>query len=219
MKKSKPMKHCIILGTRPEIIKMSSLIRELQDNGEDFIIIHSNQHYSKEMDAVFFEELELPKPKYNLNIGSGLHGAQTAKIIQGVEEILVDEKPDVVYVQGDTNTVLGGALAAAKLGIKVAHIEAGLRSYDRNMPEEINRIMTDHISDFLFSPTEAAAKILKSEGIDESKIFVVGNTIVDAVSQNIDIAKAKVDILNKLNIKEKEYFLLTLHRPGNVAVS
>lgn len=214
--KNANIRHCIILGTRPEIIKMSSLIRELKNNNYNFFIIHSNQHYSKEMDEVFFKELELPQPKYNLNIGSGNHGEQTAKIIKGVEDILLNEKPDIVYVQGDTNTVAGGAIAASKLGIKIAHIEAGLRSYDRMMPEEINRIITDHISDFLFVPTEKAAKALKEEGIDKDKIFIVGNTIVDAVFQNIELAKHKADILKKFNVKAGNYFLLTLHRPSNV---
>ena len=218
MNKLKTMKHCIIIGTRPEIIKMSPIIRELQAANESFFIIHSNQHYSKEMDAVFFDELELPTSKYNLNIGSGLHGAQTAKIIQGVEDILINERPDIVYVQGDTNTVLGGAIAAVKLGIKVAHIEAGLRSFDKRMPEEINRIITDHSSDFLFPPTEKAANILINEGIDRDNIFIVGNTIVDAVLHNIDLAKQKINILSKLNLDSKKYFLLTLHRPSNVDI-
>ena len=143
------MKIGIVVGTRPEIIKMAPVIRECKNRGIPYFIIHSNQHYSQEMDSIFFDELELPKPHYNLGVGSGLHSNQTGNILIKMEPILVDEKPDVVLVQGDTNTVLAGALAASKLGIKVGHIEAGLRSYDRTMPEETNRIMTDHISDFL----------------------------------------------------------------------
>ena len=144
------MKIAIILGTRPEIIKMSPIIRECINQNIDHFIIHSNQHYSENMDAIFFKELELEAPKYNLNVGSGLHGEMTSKILTGVENILLEEKPDWVLVQGDTNTVLAGALAASKLQIKVGHVEAGLRSYDRSMPEEINRIVTDHISNALF---------------------------------------------------------------------
>jgi UDP-N-acetylglucosamine 2-epimerase (non-hydrolysing) len=210
------MKIAIVLGTRPEIIKMSSLIREAGRRKLDFFIIHSNQHYSPEMDKIFFDELELPQPKYNLNVGSGSHAEMTAEILTGAEKILIDEKPDIIFVQGDTNTVMAAALAASKLGIKVAHIEAGLRSYDREMPEEVNRIVTDHISDYLFPPTEKSSEILEKEGIEKSKIFMVGNTVVDAVYQNLEIAENKVDILKHLGIKSGQYFLLTMHRPSNV---
>ena len=208
----------IILGTRPEIIKMSPVIRECEKRGLDYFILHTGQHYSYEMDRVFFEELELPQPKYNLDVGSGTHAEQTGKIMAGVEKILIKERPDVVLVQGDTNTVLAGALAATKLHIKVGHIEAGLRSYDRRMPEEINRVLTDHISDYLFAPTEKAKQNLLREGIDESKIFVTGNTIVDAVYQNLEIAERKVNVLKDLGLKSKEYFLVTAHRQENVDI-
>lgn len=201
-------KVCFILGTRPEIIKLSPVIRECVNQKIDHFIIHSNQHYSKNMDDVFFKELELEPPKFNLNVGSGLHGEMTAKILTGVEKILIDEKPDWVLVQGDTNTVMAGALAASKLHIKVGHVEAGLRSYDRDMPEEINRIIADHISDALFCPTQKQADILLNEGIDKSKIFVTGNTIVDAVQQNLKLIKT--------NNNFQKYFLLTTHRPSNV---
>jgi UDP-N-acetylglucosamine 2-epimerase (non-hydrolysing) len=210
------MKHAIILGTRPEIIKLSSLIRLLQKNQSDFYIIHSNQHYSKEMDEVFFDELELPKPKYNMEVGSLDHNEMIEQIRTKTEAILASDKPDIIYVQGDTNTALAGALAGANLNIKVAHIEAGLRSYDKTMPEENNRITIDHKAAYLFAPTQKAADILKDEAIDETKIHVVGNTIVDAVYENLSIAKEKIDILTDLNLKTKEYFLLTLHRPSNV---
>lgn len=211
------MKHCIILGTRPEIIKLSSLIRELQKRSLDFFIVHTNQHYTKEMDEVFFQELELPKPKYNLEIGSGSHGEQSGKMIIKIEEILKKEHPNHVYVQGDTNSVIAGVMAAAKeLSIRVSHIEAGLRSYDRTMPEEINRVIADHVSDYLFAPTEKEREILTREGIPGQRVFVVGNTIVDAVQQNIHLAVKKENILNRLGVKEKAYFLLTAHRPANV---
>jgi UDP-N-acetylglucosamine 2-epimerase (non-hydrolysing) len=204
------MKIAIILGTRPEIIKLSPIMRECQKQGLDFFILHTNQHYSDNMDKTFFEELHLPTPKYNLGIRESLHGQMIGKMIAGIETILMEEKPDWVLVQGDTNTVLSGAISANKLGIKVGHVEAGLRSYDRTMPEEINRILTDHISDALFCPTEAHATILKEEGIAKDKIFVTGNTIVDAINDNRNLA---TDIV--LNSPEK-YLLLTLHRPSNV---
>lgn len=207
------MKIAIILGTRPEIIKLSPVIRECQTKNIDFFIIHSNQHYSPEMDKIFFDELKLPQPKYHLNVGSGLHGEMTAKILTGAEKILLSEKPDVVLVQGDTNTVLAGALATSKLEIAVGHIEAGLRSYDRSMPEETNRILTDHISDFLFVPTVTQQEILLKEGIEIKKIHLVGNTIVDSVFQNLKIAESNK---NYSHYKSEKYFLLTMHRPSNV---
>jgi UDP-N-acetylglucosamine 2-epimerase (non-hydrolysing) len=210
------MKLTIVVGTRPEIIKMSPIIRECERRKQDYFILHTGQHYSYNMDQVFFEQLELPKPKYNLDVGSGSHALQTGKILMGIEEILLKEQPDVILVQGDTNTVLAAALAAAKLHIKVGHVEAGLRSYDRTMPEEINRVLTDHISDFCFTPTEKAKDILLSEGISSENIFVTGNTIVDAVYQNLDLARKKADVLERLGLKEKEYFLVTVHRQENV---
>jgi UDP-N-acetylglucosamine 2-epimerase (non-hydrolysing) len=168
------------------------------------------------MDKVFFEQLNLPDAKYNLDVGSGLHGKQTGKMLVGIEDILFKELPDVVLVQGDTNTVLAGALAAAKLGIKVGHIEAGLRSYDHNMPEEINRVLADHCSDFLFAPTETSKQILLKEGLDASKVFQVGNTVVDAAYQNLKIAQTKTDIFNQLGIEPKRFLLATSHRQENV---
>lgn len=207
------MKISIILGTRPEIIKLSPIIREFQKQQLDFFIVHTNQHYSENMDAVFFKELELPQPKYNLGVGSGLHGEMTSKMLMGIEKVLIKEKPDWVIVQGDTNTVLAGALAASKLQIKVGHVEAGLRSYDRTMPEEINRILTDHISDALFCPTQKQADIVKGEGINQENIHVTGNTIVDAVFQNLTLIE-KYPELN--HYKNENYFLLTSHRPSNV---
>ena len=206
----------IILGTRPEIIKMSPIIHLCQKRQLNFFILHTNQHYSRNLDKIFFEELELPQPKYNLNIGSGTHAEETGKMLIGIEKVLIREEPDIVLVEGDTNTVLAGALAAVKLGIKVGHIEAGLRSYFREMPEEINRILTDHCSDFLFAPTKKAKEILINEGIAGKKIFITGNTIVDATYQNLELAKRNSKILERLNLKKEKYFLLTIHRPENV---
>lgn len=210
------MKIAVILGTRPEIIKMSPIIRECEKRGLDYLTLHTGQHYSYEMDRIFFEELELPSPEYNLEVGSGSHAQQTGRIMAGVEEVLEEEMPDVVLVQGDTNTVLAGALAASKMHIKVGHVEAGLRSFDRRMPEEINRVVADHISDYLFAPTKTARENLLAEGIPEEKISVTGNTIVDSVYQNLEISKRKVNPLRDLGLKEKGYFLATTHRAENV---
>jgi UDP-N-acetylglucosamine 2-epimerase (non-hydrolysing) len=168
------------------------------------------------MDRVFFEQLELPEAKYNLEVGSGSHAEQTGKMLIGIEKVLLNEKPDVVLVEGDTNTVLAGALAACKLGVKVGHVEAGLRSYDRRMPEEINRTLADHCSDFLFAPTEKSKQILLHEGIAEEKIFVTGNTVVDAVFQNLEISKGKVNVLAVMGLVSGEFFVATVHRQENV---
>lgn len=211
------MRIAIVVGTRPEIIRMASIIRECEKGLKHFIL-HTGQHYSHNLDKIFFQELELPEAKYNLNVGSGSHAEETGKMLIGIEKVLRKEKPDVVLIEGDTNSVLAGALAASKLHIKIGHIEAGVRSYDRTMPEEINRIVTDHVSDYLFAPTEKAREILLKEGISKDKIFVTGNTIVDAVYQNLEIAQKKVDILNKLNLNSGEYFLVTAHRQENVDV-
>ena len=212
------MKIAIILGTRPEIIKMSPVIRECEKRELEYFILHTGQHYSYNLDKIFFSELELPAPKYNLDVGSGTHAEETGKMLIGMEKVLKEEKPNIILVEGDTNTVLAGALAASKLHVKVGHVEAGLRSYDRTMPEEINRVLADLVSDYLFAPTEKEKENLLREGIDKSKIFVTGNTIVDAVYQNLEIARGKVDILNKLNLNPEGYFLVTAHRQENVDV-
>ena len=220
------MKTCIILGTRPEIIKMSPVVRACEGLGLDYFMIHTGQHYSYNMDRVFFEQLELPDAKYNLDVGygSGRHGEQTGRMLAGIEEVLIKEEPDVVLVEGDTNTVLAGALAASKLGIRVGHVEAGLRSYDRRMPEEINRVVADHISDYLFAPTEQSRGILLGEGISDEKIFVTGNTVVDAVYQNLKIVNGRADwdenpesiFGTGLDLEPNGYFLATAHRQENV---
>ncbi len=206
----------IILGTRPEIIKMSPIIRECRERGIPFSLIHTGQHYSYEMDRAFFEQLELPEPDINLDVGSGTHAVQTGAILAGVESYLTGHPMDVVLVQGDTNTVLAGALAAVKLHVPVGHVEAGLRSFDRRMPEEINRIVADHISEYLFAPTQGAVAHLLSEGIAEEKIFMTGNTVVDALVQNREIARRKVDPLSAFSLEPRGYFLVTAHRAENV---
>ncbi|HUK84274.1 MAG TPA: UDP-N-acetylglucosamine 2-epimerase (non-hydrolyzing) [Candidatus Acidoferrum sp.] len=210
------MKISIILGTRPEIVKFSPIIRECERLHLDYFILHTGQHYSYNLDRVFFEQLELPEAKYNLNAGSGMHGKQTGKMLVGIEKILQQESPDVILVEGDTNTVLAGAVAAAKLDIKVGHVEAGLRSYDRRMPEETNRVLADHCSDYLFAPTPKSKETLLHEGIPENQIFMVGNTIVDAVHQNLKIAKSKTQILDQLGFDEGKFMLATSHRQENV---
>jgi len=210
------MNICIIIGTRPEIIKMAPLIRVCEKKKLDYFILHTGQHYSFEMDKKFFDDLELAAPKYNLNVGSREYRKQVGMMIRDVSSILKKEKPDIVFVQGDTNSVLAGALAANKLGIPVGHHEAGLRSHDLTMLEETNRIITDHISDFLFAPTKDALHNLKEEGI--SGAIHTGNTVVDAVQQNLIIANKKVDILKKLKVNRKEYIIVTAHRAENVDI-
>jgi UDP-N-acetylglucosamine 2-epimerase (non-hydrolysing) len=206
----------IVIGTRPEIIKMSPVMRECNCQGYEYSLVHTGQHYSYAMDRIFFEQLDLPLPEFNLDVGSGTHGAQTAAILSGIEKIMLKKSPGIVLVQGDTNTVCAGALAAVKLHIPVGHVEAGLRSYDRSMPEEINRIIADHISDQLYAPTEISRQNLLREGIDTGKITVTGNTVVDAVQQNIRIAHQKVHPLEELGLEPRKYFLVTAHRAENV---
>ena len=195
---------------------MSPVIRACERQDIPYYLIHTGQHYSYEMDQVFFDELQLPGSQYNLDVGSGSQADQTGKILLGVEKVLEKDPADIVLVQGDTNTVMAGALAAVKLHIPVGHVEAGLRSFDRSMPEEINRVVTDHISCHLFAPTQTARDYLLREGIPDETIHVTGNTIVDAVFQNLDIAKQRVDILPKLGLIKGDFFLVTAHRAENV---
>jgi len=214
-KKGLFMTISIIVGTRPEIIKMAPIIHECSARELDFFILHTGQHYSYNMDKVFFEQLQIPETKYQLDIGSGSHGVQTGKMIIEIEKVLEKEMPEVVLVEGDTNTVLAGAIAAVKLGVPVGHVEAGLRSYDRTMPEEINRILTDHCSRYLFAPTEKSKAILRREGIADEKIFVTGNTIVDVVFSNLELSR-EMSILEDNGVIPQGYFLVTLHRQENV---
>jgi len=208
------LKPAFVFGTRPEIIKLAPVIRAFLERGVEPLLIHTGQHYDYEMSSVFLEELELPPIDYHLEVGSGTQAEQTGKAMIKIERVLMDERPDVTLVQGDTNTVLAGALASVKLKIPVAHVEAGLRSFDRTMPEEINRILADHASEVLFPPTEEARKNLEREGITEN-VYIVGNTIVDAVLQNAEIAEKKSDVLERFNLKPKEYILVTAHRAEN----
>lgn len=210
------MKIAIILGTRPEIIKMSPIIRECEARKIDYFVLHTGQHYSKELDEDMFRDLELPQPKYNLGVGGQPYRKQVGIMVKEISEILKQEKPDVVIVEGDTISVLAGALAANKLGIRVAHHEAGLRSHDTTMLEEVNRVIVDHISEHLFVPTPDSLKNLHQEGMHPDKMFFTGNTIVDAVLQNLELANKKTNILNKLNLKEKNYIFVTAHRAENV---
>lgn len=220
------MKICLILGTRPEIIKMASILRVLKKRKINHFILHTGQHYSSNMDDIFFQELGLSPPKNKLSIGSKFNSElldvemidiyQLSEMIKQIGKILVTEKPDVVLVQGDTNTALAGTLASIKKRIKTGHVESGLRSHDKTMPEEINRIMIDHISDLLFAPTSYAQRNLIKEGIDKNVIHIVGNTIVDNVYQCFALAKEKSNIMEKLCLLSGEYILTTFHRQENV---
>lgn len=212
------MKIAIILGTRPEIIKMAPIIKELENRNADYFILHTGQHYSYEMDRKFFEDLELREPHHNLNIGGNEYRKQVGQMIREIMRVLNETRPDVILVQGDTNTVLAGAQAANKLGIKIGHHEAGLRSHNLTMLEETNRIITDHVSDYLFCPTEDARNNLIEEGISADKIFLTGNTVVDSLLQNIELADKKVNIFEKLNIERKNYIVVTAHRAENVDI-
>ena len=208
------MRVASIVGTRPQFIKLASVSRALRQWHEE-IIIHTGQHYDYEMSALFFEELTIPAPDYHLGIGSGLHGAQTGRMLEALEKVFMQDPPDWVIVYGDTNSTLAGALAAAKLHLPIAHVEAGLRSFNRSMPEEINRVITDHLSNRLFCPTETARKNAYNEGILQGA-EVVGDVMYDMLQQ----VKSKLDehaqtLLPALDIARKNYVLVTIHRPAN----
>ncbi len=209
------MKIGLILGTRPEIIKLAPVIRELERRKDDYFVIHTNQHYSYELDKLFFEELDLPKPKYNLNCGYESFRKHVGFMTKRTIPILKQENPDNMIILADTTSALAGALAAAKASLIISHLEAGLRSHDTKMLEETNRITTGHLSDYHFAPTQNSKKNLLEEGVEESRIYVVGNTIVDSVYQNIELAGKKVDMLNNLGLEKQKYFLLTAHRAEN----
>lgn len=207
------MKIVSIIGARPQFIKCSPVSRELRRRHEE-VLVHTGQHYDYGMSEVFFKELEIPEPDYNLGVGSGTHGRQTGAMLAGIEEVLLKERPDLVLVYGDTNSTIAGALAAAKLHVRVAHVEAGLRSFDRSMPEEINRVLTDHVSDLLFCPTQTAVDNLAREGIVEG-VSLVGDVMADALEYNRKIAEKKSSILERLGLVKGSYLAVTIHRPSN----
>ena len=216
------MKIMSIIGTRPEIIKMAPIIAEIDERKINQVVLHTGQHYDKEMSDNFFRDLEIRAPDYNIQVGSCNHGKQTGHMMEGIEEILIQEKPDIVLVQGDTNAVLAGALVAAKLHIAVGHVEAGLRSFDLTMPEEVNRRAADICSSMYFIPTEESAINLLAEGFSRKNLIITGNTVVDACFRHLKIAEKKgfsEKSLKELNIDNMENILtLTMHRAENVDV-
>ena len=207
------MKVASIVGARPQFIKCAPVSRELRKEHEE-VLVHTGQHYDHGMSAVFFDELAIPEPDYNLSIGSGSHGHQTGAMLGAIEDVLLAEKPDLVLVYGDTNSTLAGALAAAKLHVPVVHVEAGLRSFDRRMPEEVNRVLTDHCSDILFCPTETAVENLAAEGITGG-VHLVGDVMVDAMNYNRAVAEERSRILEAVGVRPGEYLVITVHRPSN----
>lgn len=207
------MKIVTIVGARPQFIKCAPVSRALRKKHTE-ILVHTGQHYDYGMSEIFFEELDIPKPDYNLSIGSGSHGHQTGAMLAAIEDVLELEKPDWLLVYGDTNSTIAGALAAAKLHIPVAHVEAGLRSFDKRMPEEINRIMTDHLSDILFCPTKTAVDNLANEGLKKN-VWHVGDVMTDAVLYNKERAEQYSTLLKDLQLIKEEYIAATIHRPSN----
>ena len=214
-----------VVGARPNFMKIAPIIEQLKIKNKNLkaelkhVLVHTGQHYDEEMSKSFFEDLNLPKPDINLGVGSASHAVQTAKIMIEFEKVCLRERPDLIIVVGDVNSTIACALVASKLGIKIAHIEAGLRSFDRAMPEEINRVLTDAISDYLFTTCEDANENLRKEGIPEEKIYFVGNVMIDTLLRYKERAK-KSNILEKLGLNKdlqvRSYALLTLHRPSNV---
>ena len=222
------MKIVTIIGARPQIIKAAALSRAIRACYSDKIqetIVHTGQHYDENMSQVFFDELDIPRPDYNLHVGSATHGVQTARMTEGIEDILLKEHPDFIVLYGDTNSTLAGAVAAAKIHVPIVHIEAGLRSFNKAMPEEINRIVCDHCSTLLFTPTQAGLENLKREGfpignegpysIDNPKVYHCGDIMYDNSLHFSELAEAKTDIVKRLNLNGKPYILATIHRDSN----
>jgi UDP-GlcNAc3NAcA epimerase len=210
------MKVLTVVGARPQFIKVAAVSRLLRPTpGVKELLVHTGQHYDDNMSRVFFQELEIPEPDYHLGVGSGMHGTQTGRMLEGLEQVLLKEKPDWVLVYGDTNSTLAGALSAAKLHIPVAHVEAGLRSFNRRMPEEINRVLTDHVSELLFAPTETAVNNLLREGVAQERIHLVGDVMYDAALFYAAKAERVSRILQELALAPKTYILATVHRAEN----
>ena len=207
------MKIVTIVGARPQFIKAAAVSRELRRHHRE-VLVHTGQHYDGNMSQVFFDELEIPRPDYNLEIGSGGHGAQTGAMLSAIETVLLKEKPDRVLVYGDTNSTLAGALAAAKLHVPVAHVEAGLRSFNQRMPEEINRILTDRVASLLFCPSPTAVDNLAAEGI-RAGVHLVGDVMYEALMHAVAVARAKSDVLARLGLVPGGYALATIHRAEN----
>ena len=210
-------KITLVVGARPNFMKAAPLIKKLHENKTDFetILIQTGQHYDKKLSELFFEQLQMPKPDFYLGVGSGSQAVQTAKIMVEIEKSFLEIKPDLVVVFGDVNSTMAAAIVAAKLCIKIAHVEAGLRSFDRSMPEEINRIVTDRLSDYLFVTEQSGLDNLKDEGVPDEKIFFTGNIMIDSLVGNLERAK-KSDILNQLKLESGKYATVTMHRPSNV---
>ncbi|MBI0581603.1 MAG: UDP-N-acetylglucosamine 2-epimerase (non-hydrolyzing) [Methanomassiliicoccales archaeon] len=205
------MKILSIVGARPQFVKVSPVHKAVSKRHEHSIL-HTGQHYDYQMSQVFFEELNIPVPDYYLGVGSGSHGAQTGKMLAAIEEVLIKDRPDLMLVYGDTNSTLAGALAAVKMGIPIGHIEAGLRSYRHGMPEEINRVLTDHVSDLLFCPSQISKDNLKKEGVSKG-VHVVGDTMTEVLLDLED--RINDDVLDKLGVKKGDYVLCTIHRQEN----
>lgn len=210
------MKIVSIIGARPQFIKASPVSARLRARpGVREVLVHTGQHYDDNMSAVFFRELDVPEPDYHLGVGSGGHGEQTGRMLEAIEKALLRERPDWTLVYGDTNSTLAGALASAKLHIPVAHVEAGLRSFNRRMPEEINRVLTDHASDLLFAPTETAVRNLAAEGVESKTVHLVGDVMYDAAVSLGRRAEAESRVLERLGLAPGGYVLGTIHRAEN----
>lgn len=204
-----------VLGARPQFIKAAPLCFALRDAGVRESLVHTGQHYDDRMSEIFFRELGIPEPAVNLGIGSGGHGQQTGAMLAAIETLLLERKPDLLLVYGDTNSTLAGALAAAKLGVPIAHVEAGLRSFNRTMPEETNRVLTDHCADLLFCPTQTAVANLATENL-RNGVHLVGDTMYDALLRFAPAAREKSRVLGGLGLSGQDFVLATLHRPYNV---
>jgi UDP-GlcNAc3NAcA epimerase len=210
-----PIKVLTVVGARPQFVKAGVVSRALAAEGIEEILVHTGQHYDAAMSDVFFEELQIPSPAHHLGIGSGLHGSQTGRMLEAIESVLLETKPDRLLVYGDTNSTLAGALAASKLHIPIDHVEAGLRSFNRTMPEEINRIVTDHVASLLFAPTETSVTNLLHEGINGEQVIRSGDVMYDATLAAAEMAERTSTALEDLAIKPKEFILATIHRADN----